>query len=97
MFDYNRYCDPSMEWPGAFPQRANLLRNTEVGQCEPVTPPLGEVLPLDAVEDLHVPDFTAGDADPDPASGAALVFYKIDAPVWIWLGRTPSGEVRIDF
>jgi hypothetical protein len=97
MFDYNLYGDPSMQWTGAFPQRGDLLRNTEVGQCDPVTPPLEDVLPLDAVDDLHVTDFVTGNTDPDPATGAALVFYGIDASVLIWLDKTPSGEVRIDF
>jgi len=97
LYNYNLYGDPSMDWRGAGEQVANLLRSTEATQLDPVTPPLDEVLPLDPIEDLHIPDFVGGDADPDPASECPLVFYAIDSPVRIWLGKTPSGEVRIVF
>jgi hypothetical protein len=86
-----------MDWRGAGPRTGELLRNSDVSQLDPVTPPLNGCLPLDPVADLHIPDFVAGDVDPDPASGCPLVFYAIDAPVRIWLGRTPTGEIRIDF
>ena len=75
----------------------DLLRNTEVSQLQPVSPPVGDLLPLDPTDDMHVPDFVAGDVDPDPANGSPLVFYAIDGPVWLWLSKTESGEVQIEF
>jgi len=97
MYNYNLYGDPSMDWRGAGPRTGNLLRNTEVWQLDPVTPPLGEILPLEFVDDLHVAGFVAGEVDPDSANTSPLVFYSVDAPVWIYLTREPSGEIRIDF
>ena len=75
----------------------DLLRSAEVSQLEPVTPPLTDLLPLNVVEDLHVAGFVAGDVDPDSANECPLVFYAIDAPVRIWVGKRPSGEIQIDF
>jgi hypothetical protein len=97
LYDYNLYGDPSMDWRGAGIRTGNLLRNTDVTQLDPPTPPVGDCLPLDPVDDLHVADFVAGDVDPDPADGSSLVFYAIDAPVRIWVHRRPSGEIQIDF
>ncbi len=97
MYNYNLYGDPSMDWRGAGTRTADLLRNTEIHRLDPVSPPLGDILPLDPADDLHITNFVAGEVDPDPAGGCPLVFYEIDAPVWIWLDKTPSGEIRIDF
>jgi hypothetical protein len=96
-YNYNLYGDPAMEWRGAPTRTGNLLRNTEVTGLDPVTPPLADVLPLNPLDDLRVAGFVAGDVDPDPTPEARLVFYAVDAPVRIWLTRTPSGEIRIDF
>ena len=97
MYNYNLYGDPSMDWRGAGTRTGDLCRNTEVSQLDPVAPPMSDILPLDPVDDLYIPDFVAGDIDPDPANECPLVFYEIDAPVWLWLSKTPSGEIQIDF
>lgn len=97
LYNYNLYGDPSMDWRGAGPRTGDLLRNTDVWQLDPMAPPLGDCLPLDPVDDLHVPDFVAGDVDPDSANDSPLVFYAIDGPMRIWLSRRPSGEIQIDF
>ncbi len=97
LYNYNLYGDPSMDWRGAGVRTGNLLRNTEVGQLDPVTPPLGGILPMDPVDDQYAVGFVSGAVDSDPAAGSALVFYSVDAPVWIYLTRTPSGDIRIDF
>ena len=57
--------NPAMDWRGAGTHTGNLLRNTDVTQLDPVTPPLSDCLPMDPVDDLHVPDFVSGDVDPD--------------------------------
>ena len=75
----------------------NLLRDTGVSGLDPVTPPVSDCLPLDPVDDLYIPDFVAGSVDPDSTNPSPLVFYAIDAPVWIWLSVAPTGEIRIDF
>lgn len=97
LYDYNLYGDPSMDWRGAGTRTGDLLRNSEIWQLDPVTPPVGDVLPLDPVDDRHATGFVSGAVDSDPATGAALVFYSIDAPVRIYLTRMPSGEIRIEF
>ena len=97
LYNYNLYGDPAMDWRGAGVRTGNLLRGTDVTQLDPVAPPLGDCLPLDPVEDLHMGDFEAGSVDPDPAAGCPLVFYAVDGPVRIWLDKTPAGEVKIDF
>jgi len=97
MYDYNLYGDPAADWRGASPRRGNLLRNSDVWQLLPLAPPLGDILPLAHIGDLHVPQFAAGDVDPDSFNASPLVFYSVDASVSIWLGKTPSGEVSIDF
>jgi hypothetical protein len=97
LYNYNLYGDPSMDWRGAGTRTGNLLRNTDVRQLDPMTPPLSACLPLDPVEDLHVQDFVAGDVDPDLADESPLIFYAIDGPVRIWLSKRPSGETQIDF
>jgi hypothetical protein len=97
LYNYNLYGDPSMDWRGAGPRTGNLLRNTDVSQVDPIAPPLSGCLPLDPVGDLYVPDFVAGDVDPDSTSACPLVFYAIADPVRIWLSKRPSGEIQIDF
>jgi hypothetical protein len=97
MYNYNLYGDPAMDWRGAGERRGNLLRNAEIGQLDPLTPPLDDILPLDPADDLHVADFLSGDIDLDSANACPLVFYEIDAPVFIWLGKTPAGDIRIEF
>ncbi len=97
MYNYNLYGDPSMDWRGAGMRTGNLIRSAEVLQLDPVTPPLSDILPLNPVDDLFITDFVAGDVDPDPATECPLVFYEIDDPIWLWLSKTPSGEIQIDF
>jgi hypothetical protein len=97
MYNYNLYGDPAMDWRGAPVRTADLLRNTDVTQLDPLTPPLDGCLPMNPVEDNYISDFVAGDVDPDSGNGSPLVFYALDSPALIWLDRTPSGEVRIDF
>jgi hypothetical protein len=97
LYNYNLYGDPAMEWRGAGERRGNLLRNTDITGLHPVEPPVGECLPLDPVEDLYLPDFVAGNVDPDSGHASPLVFYQVDGPVFLWLEETPSGEIRIDF
>jgi len=96
MYNYNLYGDPSMDWRGAG-QRMDLLRNREMVRRHPVDPPLGDVLPLDPVQDLHIPSFAPGDVDPQSTAGCPLVFYAVDAPMTIRLGKTPAGQVRVNF
>jgi hypothetical protein len=96
-FDYNLYGDPAMDWRGAGARTGNLLRNSETTSVDPPTPGVETLLPLDPAEDLHVADFVAGDSVVDPGPDCPLVFYAVDAPVRIWLSRTESGEIRIDF
>lgn len=97
MYNYNLYGDPSMDWRGAGLRTGDLIRNTEVWQLDPVTPPLSDILPLNPADDLYIQDFVAGDVDPDSANECPLVFYEIDGPVWLWLSKTPSSEIQIDF
>ncbi len=97
MYNYNLYGDPSMDWRGAGTRTGNLIRSTEVWQFDPVTPPLSDILPLDPLDDLYITDFVAGDVDPDPANECPLVFYGIDGPVWLWISKTSSGDIQIDF
>jgi hypothetical protein len=96
MYNYNLYGDPSMDWRGAGLQ-ADLLRSAELVRRHPMDPPLGDLLPLDPVQDLHIPSFRPGDVDPHPAAGCPLVFYAVEADVTIRLVSTPAGQVRIDF
>jgi hypothetical protein len=97
MYNYNLYGDPAMDWRGAPLRTADLLRNTDVTQLEPLTPPLDGCLPMSPVEDQYISDFVAGDVDPDSGNGSPLVFYALDSPALIWMEKTASGEVRIDF
>jgi hypothetical protein len=97
MYNYNLYGDPAMDWRGAPVRTADLLRNTDVTLLDPLTPSLGVCLPMDSVEDRYISDFVAGDADPDSGNGSPLVFYALDSPALIWLEKTTSGEVRIEF
>jgi hypothetical protein len=97
LYNYNLYGDPAMDWRGAPVRTADLLRNTDVTQLDPLLPPLDGCLPMDPAEDQYISDFVAGDADPDSGNGSPLVFYALDSPALIWLEKTPSGEVRIDF
>ena len=97
LYNYNLYGDPSMDWRGAGPRTGDLLRNTDVWQLDPLTPPPSDCLPLDPVDDLHVANFVAGEVDPDSANESPLIFYAIDTPVWVWLSKRPSGEIQIDF
>ena len=96
-FDYNLYGDPAMDWRGAGAGTGNLLRNADVTAVNPTAPAVETLLPLDPAEDLHVEEFAAGSVDADPGPACPLIFYAIDAPVRIWLSRTETGEIRIDF
>lgn len=97
LYNFNLYGDPAMDWRGAGERRGNLLRNTDITQLDPVEPPVGDCLPLDPVDDLHVEDFVAGSVDPDSGHSSPLVFYEVDGPVFLWLEKTPAGEIHIDF
>jgi hypothetical protein len=97
LYNFNLYGDPAMEWRGAGARTGNLLRNTETTQLDPVDPPVSECLPLDPSGDLYMAGFVAGEVDPDSSNASPLVFYAVDAPVFLWLEKTPTGEIRIDF
>ena len=78
-----------------------LLRNTELTSLSPPSPTLGDILPLDPVEDLYRAEFVAGDVDPEPTilpdASRPLVFYDVETATTLLLVKTTGEQVRIEF
>ena len=69
-----------MDWRGAGVRTGNLLRNTEVWQLDPVTPPMGEPLRRKPVEtDPGIVTAVRGQRRPEeiPAEPAAAVARQL--------------------
>ena len=88
------------EVPGA-PSEVALLRNDDVTDLSPITPPLGSLLPLDPIVDSYITPFVAGGTDPDldvlGRTSRPLVFYGTDPERILGLVKTVDGRIRIFF
>ena len=82
--------------------RPALLRNTTLSRVDPHFPALSTFLPLDPERDRYIVDLASGSVDPDPVpviedGSRPLIFYGLDEARTLFLTKTPSLELRIDY